>query len=198
MKSVFKSLILILTGLVVIFAFQNCQKLKTMGNDQSGDCAAVGINNDCYIVSKNGTPIAAPVPANSEISINSYTESAFYRPIYKITMSNETVVNTKTNMSCSVAANNNWQIIKNSYLQKGLCKYNYYLPPDMVRCLAASIPMAYVKDINDLTGEIAISGGICQHDHVTICGSENQEEFHKAIIDLSKELDANSACLVVD
>lgn len=184
-----KRLILILiTPLILILFFQNCQKKQSGELSSYEECLNNGGTN-CGLVSANGLRLPLD-PSLVDINLNSLYAGA---SAYRISVSNNVVINTISSASCTLNNNVNWQQIKNLYLDYGICEYRFELPPGSVQCMAMAIPYGEISSsVEKKTYQLSTS--VCQNDYYSVCGQENQQAFQQAFMNLERQLTSNTAC----
>jgi hypothetical protein len=173
MKMKILNLILILFALPLMMS---CQKQSSASQETSN------------VSQQNVLPVNGLTPSQSEMVLNSAAVSR-----YTINVATNSVTNTQSNTTCSLASNSNWQTLKQLYLSHGICEYRYTLAPNQVTCMALPVTVAEVKDLNT-SSTIILSTPMCSQNYFSVCGAEYQSAFNKAISDLATQLNSSTGC----
>jgi hypothetical protein len=112
--------------------------------------------------------------------------------IYQIDLLNDTLTDTTSSHSCSLAQNTNWQKAKQLYLENGICRYT---PASSggIGCLSVPNPVVEVKDLQT-QNTFTLSDAICPAVIYSICRQDLRVDFNKAVNDLQQQISSSTAC----
>lgn len=184
-----KRLIMILSTLVMMLAFQNCGKVGGIPEDNPYFPQKPS-ESDWRLIS---TPLNASLSGKKlHFGELDYTSGPGYA--LHIDVDRNYLQHNHQRVGCSVANNEKWLELKSLIDRQGLCQHSYEYTGNGsgLVCMAIDVPFARIDASDDIRESLHLGVGTCNSAHINVCDPESRNQVRLLLQKIAEDFNDGS------